>query len=176
MALINRFSRLFTADLHAVMHRMEEPETILEQAVREMDNELEKMRSQAQALQIERERCATQDQELRPQLSNLDEEIEVCFGSKEEDLAKRVIRTKFETEKRHQATTSQCAATAKTLTSLESEILENQRHLAGMHQKLEILANELPRPTVFDSGCVDSSVAVEDVEIAFLREQQRRAK
>jgi phage shock protein A len=176
MALINRFSRLFTADLHAVMDSMEEPETILRQAVREMEDELSKMQIQAQAMQTDNERRATQEQELRQQLSHLDEELDVCFGSEEEELAKRVIRTKLETEKRHQTITSQCAATAKSLKALESEILDNQRHLAGMQQKLEIFASEQPHPSVFDSGGVTASVAVEDVEIAYLSEKQRRAK
>ena len=37
MALITRFSRLFRADLHAVLDRIEEPDVILRQAVREME-------------------------------------------------------------------------------------------------------------------------------------------
>ena len=40
MALITRVSRLFQADLHAVLDRIEEPEVLLKQAVREMEEEL----------------------------------------------------------------------------------------------------------------------------------------
>lgn len=36
MALINRATRLFRADLHAVLDRIEEPDILLRQAVREM--------------------------------------------------------------------------------------------------------------------------------------------
>ena len=40
MALINRFSRLFRADLHAVLDRIEEPTILLKQAVREMEDDV----------------------------------------------------------------------------------------------------------------------------------------
>ncbi|MFT4563319.1 MAG: phage shock protein A [Gammaproteobacteria bacterium] len=176
MALINRFSRLFTADLHAVMDRMEEPETILKQAVREMEDELSKMRAQTQAWQIESERYATQEKELGQQLADLNEELDVCFDSAEEALAKKVIRSKLETEKRRQTVGSQSVATRKSFESQELEIAENQRHLDGVQQKLEIVANKFARAAVFDIGLGEVSVAAEDVEIAYLREKQRRSK
>ena len=42
MALINRMSRLFTADVHAVLDRIEEPDVLLRQAIREMEEALER--------------------------------------------------------------------------------------------------------------------------------------
>ena len=41
MALITRISRLFQADFHAVLDRIEEPEQLLKQAIREMEDSLE---------------------------------------------------------------------------------------------------------------------------------------
>ena len=40
MALINRISRLFKADFHAVLDQIEEPEALLKQAIRDMEDEL----------------------------------------------------------------------------------------------------------------------------------------
>ena len=40
MALINRVTRLFKADIHAVLDQIEEPEQLLRQAVRDMEEEL----------------------------------------------------------------------------------------------------------------------------------------
>jgi phage shock protein A len=37
MALITRLSRLFQADMHAVLDKIEEPELLLRQAIREME-------------------------------------------------------------------------------------------------------------------------------------------
>ena len=38
MALMTRVARLFRADLHAVLDRIEEPEVLLRQALREMED------------------------------------------------------------------------------------------------------------------------------------------
>ena len=51
MALITRVGRLFRADLHAVLDRVEEPEVLLRQAIREMEEELAEDR---QRLRLER--------------------------------------------------------------------------------------------------------------------------
>ena len=40
MALITRISRLFKADFHAVLDQIEEPEVLLRQAVREMEDSI----------------------------------------------------------------------------------------------------------------------------------------
>jgi phage shock protein A len=40
MALLNRVSQLFKADFNAVLDQIEEPEQILKQAVRDMEDEL----------------------------------------------------------------------------------------------------------------------------------------
>ena len=39
MALITRLTRLFRADVHAVLDRIEEPDVLLRQAVRDMEEE-----------------------------------------------------------------------------------------------------------------------------------------
>ncbi len=50
MALITRVSRLFQADFHAVLDRIEEPEVLLRQAVREMEEELQDARRMQMSL------------------------------------------------------------------------------------------------------------------------------
>ena len=53
MALITRLSRLFQADLHAVLDRIEEPDTLLRQAMREMEEALDPDAQQIKRLQLE---------------------------------------------------------------------------------------------------------------------------
>ena len=40
MALVNRISRLFRADFHAVLDQIEEPDLLLRQAIREMQDDM----------------------------------------------------------------------------------------------------------------------------------------
>ena len=40
MAMMNRLTRLFQADFHAVLDRIEEPDALLHQALRDMEDAL----------------------------------------------------------------------------------------------------------------------------------------
>ena len=51
MALVTRLSRLFQADFHAVLDRIEEPDLQLRQAVREMQFALDQDQQRQQLLQ-----------------------------------------------------------------------------------------------------------------------------
>ena len=56
MTLIARVSRLFRADLHAVLDRVEEPDLVLRQAVREMEEDLARDGRRADALDLRQRR------------------------------------------------------------------------------------------------------------------------
>lgn len=173
MALINRFSRLFTADLHAVLDRMEEPEALLKQAVREMEEELECMHESARALQQELYRLATLETECEKSLGELDEELDICFESGEEQLARGLIKRKLELEQRVKLIGSQRAATSKKQAELVSTVNAAERDLATMRQKLELFVAATPEaiPQCFSGGL---RINDDEVEIAFLKEKQRR--
>ncbi len=70
MALITRVTRLFTADMHAVLDRLEEPDVLLRQAVREMHEVLASDRQQLRALRGESTRLETRiDDTARAQIA-----------------------------------------------------------------------------------------------------------
>jgi hypothetical protein len=58
MALITRVSRLFRADVNAVLDRMEEPEILLRQAVREMEEEVDREAQRARLIELELKQIA----------------------------------------------------------------------------------------------------------------------
>ena len=144
MALINRFSRLFTADMHAVLDRIEEPDALLKQAVREMEEELSRMQAQSRLLHEELARLNSQEQETQGRLAELEEELDVCFDSGEEVLARSLVKRKLETERHSKAISTKRDAVSTSVAGIDVGITENHRHLAGMHQKLELLDVMLP--------------------------------
>ena len=64
MALITRVSRLFRADLHAVLDRIEEPDVLLRQAVREMEEALARDEQRLKALNYERVQLLSRESEI----------------------------------------------------------------------------------------------------------------
>ena len=99
MALIRRVSRLFAADMHAVLDQIEEPEIVLRQAIREMEEELTRQRQREQWLVAEVESTAARIEALVKQDRDLDAKLDICFANDNEPLAKKLVRRKLETAK-----------------------------------------------------------------------------
>src|SRR5690606_5288602 len=72
MALINRMARLLTADLHAVLDRIEEPEALLRQAIREMEDAVADGERRIKALEAERDELAARRAKVEASLRDLD--------------------------------------------------------------------------------------------------------
>ncbi len=172
MPLINRFTRLFTADVNAVLDRIEEPDVLLRQAVRDMEHELDTMRSRERALQQEREHAADAEIREQDQLRALDEELDICFAAGEDQLARNLVRRKLEASRREQAAAARRATADKRADALETSIRDAAEQLRAMREKLEVLVDDPGRA----AGTFETAIASEEIEIAYLREKQRRAR
>jgi len=175
MALVTRISRLFQADFHAVLDRIEEPDLQLRQAVREMQYALEQDQQRLQLLQHETEQLDKTRAVTEARLQTLDEELDICLGAKQDDLARDLIRRKLILEKRLQANAERSTSIERQVHSLGRQIEEQNQQLESMQQKLELLVSSADRPADAGIATVDT-VRNEEIEIALLREKQRRAK
>jgi len=176
MALITRISRLFQADFHAVLDRIEEPDIQLKQAIREMRIDLQQSEQRLALLQHESESLSNMANDAKTRLGSFDEELDICFAAKKEDLARDLIKRKLETTHQLQSSEKQNEVLRSSIQNLELSIEENREQLENMIQKLDLLVTDM------DSGAThghfsNTSVAVrnEEIEIAFLREKQKRA-
>jgi phage shock protein A len=178
MALITRISKLFTADFHAVLDRIEEPEVLLRQAIRDMEEEIARAEQQVKWLAHEHGQLETRRQGTESALRAIDEEVDVCFAAGKDDLARSSIRRRLESERRAKDLARRIAAAEKALDEQRAVLEENRQYLAGMRQKAEVL--------IEDEACRAASpgehyaaagggVSDDEVEVAFLRERQRRA-
>src|SRR5215831_16602817 len=99
MALINRMSRLFTADVHAVLDKIEEPDVLLKHAIREMEEELARSELRERQLEHERESLAERHRKVQAALAELASQLDVCFTNGNDELARKVVKRKLETER-----------------------------------------------------------------------------
>ena len=174
MALITRLSRLFEADFHAVLDRIEEPDLQLRQAVREMQFALDQDQQRLKLLQHEAEQLAKTALELTASLERYDEELDICLAANKDDLARDLVRRKLAVDRQLQAVRNQSASIEAQQRRLASEIDEQREQLTSMKQKLELLVSEdNPLAREFDHA---DAIRNEEIEIALLREKQRRVK
>jgi phage shock protein A len=172
MALINRMSRLFTADVHAVLDRIEEPDVLLKHAVREMEEELARGEQRVRALTHEHESLGERQAKTAACLADLGSQLDVCFESGNEDLARKIIKRRLETERLERNVVERRAALSKELAALRTAVEEQREQLDVMRQKAELLATTAADD--FVSG--DFVVGEAEVEVALLRERQKRQR
>jgi phage shock protein A len=172
MALISRVSRLFTADVHAVLDRIEEPEALLKHAIREMEDEIAKGEQRLKWLRHEQQQLEGRRAASDAAMGELDAELDICFEADEDDLARSLVKRKLGEAERVKLATAQLDALASSIVDVAT-VLEDQRHkLDEMRQNAEVLVDTPvpgPRPG-------ESAISSDEVDVAFLREKQRRMR
>lgn len=178
MALITRLSRLFRADIHAVLDHMEEPDVLLRQAVREMEESLENSAREIALLQRELTRLEKHCTALADQLEKLDSEIAVCFDSGNENLARTFIRRRLETAALQKNTTGNVETVREHLSVQQKQHAEQQLSYESIKQKSDLIWREQQlrnkraiRGAAESVNC--SPVLEDDVELEFIRQKER---
>jgi phage shock protein A len=177
MALITRVSRLFQADFHAVLDRIEEPEVLLRQAVREMEEELAGDEQRSRVLKHEQGQLTARDNDLEQSLHEIEEQLDVCFDSGNDDLVRATLKRKLEMQQYCKGLARKRQVLQETLDDLDTRLGENRARLESMRQKAELLAEETARVRPPDNWAIpDITIRDEDVEVALLREKQKRRR
>ena len=182
MAIINRLTRLFRADFHAVLDRIEEPEQVLKQAIRDMEDELAGTEQRAQLWAHDHQLLLQRRTELGTQVTEIDEELDLCFSRNKDELARSLVRRKLEVERLVKHLDAKLASGEETLQLERARLEENRATLDGLKQKAEIFARRTPTGPGMDPDIDDNAwmareltVSEDEIEVAFLREQQARA-
>lgn len=176
MTLLTRLSRLFRADFHAVLDCIEEPAAVLEQAVREMDESVLSDEQRLTLLAHELEQLAARRQACIRHLAQISDELDVCFAAGNEDLARGLLKRRLESEKLDQYLVGQAETIGRVRQQLKQRIEEHRISLEAMRQKLALLADADTAGGAATRVSARGIVRDEDVEIALLREKQRRAQ
>ena len=182
MALINRISRLVKADFHAVLDQIEEPEQLLKQAIRDMEDDLAETEKRIILCANDQEALAVRKSELEATIAEIDEQLDLCFESDKEDLAKGLIKKKLEAERLLKRLNSRFSANEKYLEEQRATLDENRATLESLRQKAELFAQHAPSQpdggSEFDDiawMAREMKVGEDEVEIAFLREKNARS-
>lgn len=177
MALGRRLLRLLQADMHGVLDRLEAPEVLLKQALREMEEALDRDAQVIKRLVRENEGLSLRLQELAQSRASVEQELDLCFETENETLARTLLKRRLETEKMSGQLLRRQEELDTELRERRTQLTENRNRYESVRQKAEMLGTD----SLVGSGGVDdwpsSAVTVRDVEvdIALLKEKQRRS-
>ena len=120
--------------------------------------------------------------ELASGIEDIDAQLDLCFESQKDDLARGLIRKKLEAERLLKRLDTKHAANEKYLDRQRVTLGENRATLDGLRQKAELFAQRAPAhpdgASEFDDiGWMarEMTVGDDEVEIAWLREKNRRS-
>jgi phage shock protein A len=181
MALINRVSQLFRADFNAVLDQIEEPEQLLKQAVRDMEDELAASERRISICSRNQEALLARRAEILKSLGELEEQLDLCFESGKEDLARGIVRRKLEAGRLIKRLDTKLEANERFLDRERKQLEENRSTLEGLRQKAELFVSCASGDDTawsdhdFARMSQELRVGDDEVEIAFLREQAARS-
>ncbi|MGR9099674.1 MAG: PspA/IM30 family protein [Gammaproteobacteria bacterium] len=181
MTLLARISRLFKADIHGILDILEEPETLLKQAVREMEEEIEQSRQRLKQLEWQKQGLEDDATSLSAGLEKIERQIDCAFAEADESLVKSLIRKKLEVSLRIDSLERRLSQLKDKQNEWEGELIARNEKLESVREKLSLFSAQASRNQAIDldkAGDIEPAgkVAQEDVELAFLEEKRRRAQ
>ncbi len=176
MALINRISRLFKADLHAVLDHIEEPEMLLKQSIREMEEETRHSEQQLEFLSAELENLKQRREGIERVLQEIQQKIDLCFESEQEDLVRGLVKKQLENIRFRELLEQRQRLIEKETDKQRKQLSGQQTALESMRQKAELFCPNADCNSDAVPGKPDADFIItdEEVEIALLREKKRR--
>jgi phage shock protein A len=181
MSLAYRLKRLVKSDMHALVEGLEDPKWILAQALRDMEEELEKMEAD---LGVRRSQIAkVKDRRLASEAiaSALENDIEFAMQEKREDIAKNLIRKLLVTRKSLEDLSKKSKVFEEELTAVEEDYRIKKGAYEDIKGRCEILNLRRIDDDAFQAAArlVSQETGTDatldhQVEIEFLRRLQKR--
>lgn len=173
MALLTRLTRLLRADLHALLDRMEAPDVLLQQALREMDADLQTRQQQQKQRVLQCQRIEQQLLLLEQQKQQFQSELDLCFESCNDALARTFLRRQLETQQRIQQLQFNHHALQQHIERASDELAQQQAQFDSLQQQAEAFTSpEVPAPS--SSGDTPCQITEADVELALLKAKKER--
>lgn len=177
MALMTRMARLFRADLHAVLDRIEEPEVLLRQALREMEECVNADRRELALLASQHQLLVTRAGDLERAIAQIGTQLDVCFEADNDDLARTLLKRRIEAQRQLDAVQRRRGALDAQRETLAHRMQEHEARLRATREQSELLVAEQARGAG-DASCghAEAAITEHDVEIALLREKHARSR
>ena len=179
MAIINRVGKLFTADIHALLDLLEDPQILLKQSLREMQAELEQQQKVLQQLVEQKSQIERYSEQLAREIETGKQELALCLDENNESLARSVLRRQLHAERNLAQCVKHKTEVELEITLYQRQIKDNQDNFESLRQKAELVAKQVTsqQKCSLDTCCwsTKSSVSDDDIELALMAEKRKRS-
>ncbi|MGB5831751.1 MAG: PspA/IM30 family protein [Thiohalocapsa sp.] len=184
--MITRLSRLMRADLNAVLDRLEEPDILLSQALRDMQEAVASDERTLASLRRDQRRLRERRDSLSQRQSSTAAELAVCLDAGQDDLARALLRRQLEDQRLNTLLTGREQDLGARIEDLTEVLDQRLRRLETLQAEAALVMETRKEEagTRFDPS-FDGSPAWEsdapapvrdtDVEVALLAAKRRRS-
>src|SRR5262249_49477709 len=144
MTLITRITRLFKADLHGILDGLEEPEEVIKQGIRDMEEDIAAQEHYLEELRAALQRLEREAQEMTVAMQEIEPQIALCFAAENESLARNLIRKRLEMIRRAKGIARAQEETRAQSDSLATRIATHKAQLASVVEKLKVYEETRP--------------------------------
>jgi len=178
MKLLNRLNKLITADAHAVLDSIEDPHALLKQALRDMSAAIEEDEQAIKQTVLNLEQLKQQNTLLQTELIKLNQDLDLCFESDNQELARSVVKKKLYLTQKITLNNKNTQNADEKLKQVQEQLADNQEEYLVISQQAEILLaqissqakkNELNQNVQFNKV-----ISEDDVDMALLNEKAQR--
>lgn len=168
MSIFKRVTHLIKADVHGILDSLEEPETLLKQAVREMKEQMAKREESLEQLKHRLEQSRSREKQLCQAIAESRNQVNICLDSGNDTLVRAAMRRMLELER-----SQKLHRTAEK--NLEGEVMENEKRLRDEQERLQGITNKMQLfASTSGAGTTVSSeerlfVSEEEIDIAILQ-------
>jgi phage shock protein A len=176
MSLVYRLKRLVKSDLHAFVEGMEEKKWILAQALRDMEEELEKLRAEIEVKKTHQAKLKDSIQTGESSLAKIEADIDFAMKEKREEIAKSLIKRLILSRQNIERLKKEETQVSLELGKLQEDYRTKKQAYEEIVTRSEGIALEREGDDIFKSA---SQLVPEDtslkhqVEIEFLRRLER---
>lgn len=173
MSIIKRITHLVRADFHGILDHLEEPETLLKQAIREMKEQISKREESLEQLRQQRDKSKARGSKLLVALGESERQVNTCLESESETLIRTAMRRKLEIERSLKVHHSSEQAIEREIVDNEKRLKDENERLQSITEKMELFVN-----TSHATNSVSNEerlyVSEEDIDIAILEARKSR--
>lgn len=176
MSLVYRIKRMVKSDLHAFVEGIEEKKWVLAQALRDMEEELEKLGKATDARRNQLSQTAEKIRALETSRRQTETDVDFAMKEKREEIAKPLIKKLLLTEKTLNSLHEEEKVSRRELEALEIEWKEKKEKYEEICVRAEAFPGERVTDDVFEgaSRLVPQETCLEhQVELEFLRRLQK---
>ncbi|MCP4320370.1 MAG: hypothetical protein GY951_02015 [Psychromonas sp.] len=178
MKLMKRLNKLMTADAHAVIDSMEEPYALLKQAMRDMESVIQEQDDRLNRTINSIGKLQQQSALYQKEQTCLDQDLDLCFESGKEELARTVIKKKLYLKQRVSLNKQSLTAATDKQSELEQLLQANKEkyQLIAQQARIVLTQRQADNQTEDLDALSPSGAAIteDEIEMALLNEKSRR--